>query len=74
MLSLVWTGDGKGLLLTNSSEDGPAFMHVDLRGNSQVLRRCSNPQGCGGSPSPDGRLMAISDWKLSANMWMMENF
>jgi len=74
MRGLVWTGDGKGLLLTNSSEDGPAFMQVDLRGNSRVLWRCSNPQGCGGSPSPDGRLMAISDWKLSANMWMMENF
>ena len=74
MRSLMWTGDGKGLLLTNSSEDGPAFMHVDLRGNTQVLWRCGNPQGCGGSPSPDGRLMAISDWKLSANMWMMENF
>jgi hypothetical protein len=25
-------------------------------------------------PSPDGCRVAIYDWKLSANMWMMENF
>jgi len=25
-------------------------------------------------PSPDGRHLAIYDWKLSANMWMMESF
>jgi hypothetical protein len=25
-------------------------------------------------PSPDGRHLAIYDWKMSANMWMMENF
>jgi hypothetical protein len=26
------------------------------------------------TPSPDGRHLAIYDWKLNANMWMMENF
>jgi len=25
-------------------------------------------------PSPDGRHLAIYDWKMSANMWMIENF
>ena len=30
--------------------------------------------GCGGSPSPDGRHLALDDRNQSNNMWMMENF
>jgi eukaryotic-like serine/threonine-protein kinase len=72
--NLGWTEDGKALLLTNSSGEGDVLLHVGLRGDTQVLWRCSDPRGCYGSPSPDGRHMAIYDWKLSANIWMMENF
>jgi len=72
--NLGWTQDGKALLLTNSSREGDVLLHVDLRGDTRVLWRCSGPRGCFGSPSPDGRHMAIYDWKLNANMWMMENF
>jgi len=74
MRNLGWTGDGKGLLLSNSSEEGDVLLHVDLRGDTQVLWRCSKGQACNGGSSPDGRHLAIYDWKLSANMWMMENF
>jgi hypothetical protein len=46
---------------------------VDLKGNVKLLWK-SNSERCFGVPSPDGRHLAIYDWKLSANMWMMENF
>jgi serine/threonine protein kinase len=72
--NLGWTEDGKALLLTNSSEEGDVLLHVDLKGDTQILWKCSDSHGCNGSPSPDGRHIAIYDWKLSANMWMMENF
>jgi hypothetical protein len=38
------------------------------------LWRCSEGQGCYGGSSPDARHLAIYDWKLSSNLWMMENF
>ena len=37
----------------------------------EALNRTSTPVVL---PSPDGRHLAIYDWKLTANMWMMENF
>jgi serine/threonine protein kinase len=74
MRNLGWTGDGKGLLVSTSSMEGNLLLHVDLQGRTQVLRRCSEGQGCYGGSSPDGRHLAIYDWKLSSNMWMMENF
>jgi Tol biopolymer transport system component len=72
--NLGWTEDGKALLLTNSSEEGDVLLHVDLKGDTQVFWKRSDPHRCNGSPSPDGRHIAIYDWKQSANMWMMENF
>jgi len=64
-------------------------LHVDLRGNSHVLwqqkgsiapwnvplvHRLGGPSASWAVPSPDGRHLAIYNWTLSANMWMIENF
>ena len=73
MEQLHWTGDGKGLLVTNTANGSGEILHVDLQGNAKLLRKCDSDR-CFGFPSPDGRRLAIYDWKPSANMWMMENF
>jgi hypothetical protein len=73
MLSLSWSADGKGFFVTNVTTTGGEILHVDLQGNAKVLWKC-NSDRCFGGQSPDGRHIAIYDWKLSANMWMMQNF
>jgi WD40 repeat protein len=72
--AVAWTGDGKALLVSSSSRGGTQILHVDLRGNAKILWKCTLGQSCFAASSPDGRYLAIDDWKLSANMWMMENF
>jgi Tol biopolymer transport system component len=73
MRYLGWAADGKGLIVTNVIKGSGEIMHVDLHGNAKLLWRC-NIDKCGGAPSPDGRHLAIDDGRLSANMWMMQNF
>jgi len=77
--SVDWTAEGKALFVSGATPTGSALLRVDLQGNAKVLWERK-----GGSepwfalapwavPSLDGRHIAIYDWKLSANMWMMEN-
>jgi serine/threonine protein kinase len=73
MRSLQWGAGGKGLFVWNLTQDGSEVVHVDLRGNTKVLWKCSSDK-CFGLPSPDGRHLAIYERKVNANMWMMENF
>ena len=75
MRLLGWAADGKSLLVSNSTKGGAAILHVDLQGNAKVLWNCSEGgDRCDGTASPDGRHLAVYGQKLSANMWMMENF
>ncbi|HTA22547.1 MAG TPA: protein kinase [Terriglobales bacterium] len=73
MRQLFWAADGKNFLMTNTSNAGSEILHVDLEGNASVLRKCDSDR-CFALASPDGRHVAIYDWKVTANMWMMENF
>ena len=73
MWRLKWAADGRGLFVSNREKGGTEILHVDLQGNAKLLWKCSGDR-CVGRPSPDGRHLAIYDWKQSANMWMMENF
>ena len=74
LVFLHWTGDGKGFLATRKTNRGGEFLHMDLQGNAKVLWNCSEVQKCFGWSSPDGQHLAMDDGRLSANMWMMENF
>lgn len=73
IVQLLWTADGKGLLVSNTTGAASEILHVDLRGNTSVLRKCDSDR-CFALASPDGRHLAIYDWRLSANLWIMENF
>jgi Tol biopolymer transport system component len=70
---LDWAADGKGLFVSNLIKGGAEVLHVDLHGNTEVMWKSIGGPAFG-RPSPDGHHLAISDWKQSANMWMMENF
>ena len=87
--SVDWAADGKALFVSSLTTVSSVLLHVDFQGNARLLweqKGSTSPAGrpwdqpLGGPsaswavPSPDGRHLAIYDWKLSANMWMMENF
>jgi serine/threonine protein kinase len=87
--SVNWTADGKGVFVASATQEGSAILHVDLTGKTRVLWEQKGTftwslpffdEALNGTstpavvPSPDGRHLAIYDWKLTANMWMMENY
>jgi hypothetical protein len=80
-----WAADSKALFVSAITQAGSALLQVGLRGDARVLLRRTGSfawlaelksvaSAEGVVPSPDGRHLAIYDSKLSANMWMMENF
>jgi len=88
--SLNWAADSKGLYASSATKGGSALLHVDLQGNANILWEQQGsatpwngpsvpgwlgpPSAAWAVPSPDGRHVAVYDWKMSANMWMIENF
>jgi len=73
LFSIEWAADGMALFVARHVPDGTELLHVDERGNTTGLWKSLGPK-CGAVPSPDGRHLAIYDWKRSQNMWMIENF
>lgn len=88
LLSLNWTADGNSIFTSSLTKKGSVLLRLDMKGNTNVLweqsgsvapwnRPFGEPDELSAPwavPSPDGRHLAIHDWKLSANMWMIENF
>ena len=76
LTTVDWAGDGKGLYVSSRvAVAGEAILlHIDLEGNSQILRRNQGHYSTQGVPSPDGRHIAMLDSPFDGNMWLMENF
>jgi len=70
--NLIWAADGKGFYGSNRAKDMVEIVWIDLQGNTHVVWK--SPERCFGVPSPDGRSLAIYDWKQSSNMWKMKYF
>jgi len=72
---LTWAPDENGFFLESRTEDTAELLHVDLQGNTSTLwKRRGTGARAMGTPSPDGKHIAIYDLQRPANMWMMENF
>lgn len=74
LTNAVWTADGKGLFVSSLKERGSVLLRVDLQGKAHVLWEHTGGIGTYGSPSPDGRHLAMLDWTENSNIWMLENF
>jgi Tol biopolymer transport system component len=76
LMSLSWAADGKSLFVVSGNRlQERALLHVDLQGNAHLLWK--NPGASAETTtvaSPDGRHLAIFDWTVNSNLWMMENF
>ena len=69
-----WAPDGKGLFVSNAVAGRATLLYVDLNGRSQVLQSNYGNYSTRGVPSPDGRHIALLNWALDGNIWMMEHF
>jgi serine/threonine protein kinase len=73
LFGLGWTPDGKGLMLHRHLQGGTELLRVELHGGVTHLWKFNSPRGLG-TPSPDGRYLAIDDFQKDLNIWMMEDF
>jgi len=72
--SLDWTADGKGFFVFDRVHGGMVLLHVDLQGNARVLQKNQGDAAAFCRQSPDGRHLAIGDFRIDGNIWTLENF
>lgn len=72
--SLDWTADGEGFFIADGVHGGMVLLQVDLRGNAQVVQKNEGTAAAFGRPSPDGRHLAMPDFRVDGNIWTLENF
>ena len=72
--SLDWTADGDGFFIADGVHGGMALLHVDLHGYAHLLQKSQGTATAFARPSPDGRHLAIEDYRIEGNIWTLENF
>ncbi len=72
--TLNWAADGQGFFISNGVHGGGVLLHVDLRGNANVLRTTPGVGYAPVWPSPDGRHLVIQEFRAEGNIWTLENF
>jgi serine/threonine protein kinase/Tol biopolymer transport system component len=71
---VTWAHDSDGLYGSSPTQQGDVLLHMNLQGKVHVVWEHRGSLTTLGVPSPDGRQIAMRDWSLSSNVWMMENF
>ena len=80
----VWDGlsdlswaDGKGLFVSEYQTGARKLLYVDLEGWVEVLwdlKLSGGITSTWGTPSPNGRYLALLGYTVVSNLWMLENF
>lgn len=69
-----WSADGRSLFTTSHLHEGDStLLNVRLDGRASVLLHSRN-EVYSAIPSPDGRLLAITEDSPTQNVWQIENF
>jgi Tol biopolymer transport system component/DNA-binding winged helix-turn-helix (wHTH) protein len=75
LMGAGWSADGKSFVVSwHNFERESALLNVTLDGKVTVLLSSVNPEVWGAIPSPDGRLLAITEAGGPKNVWQIENF
>ncbi len=72
--SVEWAHDSKSVFMGTEGSHRATLLRVDLEGNIQPVWQQSHDGAIGGSPSPDGRHIAIGATGFNRNVWMIDNF
>lgn len=70
--SLDWAPDGRGWYVSSRSVRSSDLLYVDVDGNDRVLWRSVDGFETWGVPSPDGSHLAILEWTMSGNVWLID--
>jgi len=75
-VGLSWAADGKGLFVSRNPTSGNMLLYVNLEGRASVLweQKLPGRWRTWGTPSPDGRYLALVGYNIDSNVWMLENF
>ncbi len=65
--SVRWSGDGQGWYISVRTRLGSILFYANLKGQISKLLETGGPVYA--VPSPDGRLVAFSEWTVSSNVW-----
>jgi WD40 repeat protein len=71
---ILWTADGKALIMSSPMKRGTALLRLDLKGNATILWVREGSPGTFALASPDGRHLAMMAWDVSSNLWMRDTF
>jgi Tol biopolymer transport system component len=79
IIGLDWAADSKsvwvgGYMGRGSWGTRSGLVNVDLTGKVRTLLEGSNPEVISGTPSPDGRRLALGENTCNSNVWLLENF
>jgi DNA-binding winged helix-turn-helix (wHTH) protein/Tol biopolymer transport system component len=79
IIGLDWAADSKSVWVGGYTGRGSwgtrsGLVNVGLTGKVRTLLEGSNPEIMGGTPSPDGRRLALGENTCSSNVWLLENF
>jgi len=72
--SLDWDTYGQGFFVADGVHGGMVLLEVDLQGGAQVLQKFQGGSALWARPSPNGRHLAISEFRIDGNIWTLENF
>lgn len=70
--SLDWAPDGKGWYVSSRAMRSSDLLYVDADGNSRVLWNSAAGFETWGVPSPDGNRLAILEWTMTGNIWLID--
>jgi Tol biopolymer transport system component len=78
IVGVDWAADSKSIWLGGFMGRGSwtartGLINVDLNGHSKVAIETRSPGIMGGTPSPDGRSLALGTNSLSSNVWLLES-
>jgi hypothetical protein len=72
--SVGWASDSQSVFVGVEDSHSAALLRVGLNGNTQPIWAQGHNGAMGGSPSPDGRRLAIGTTGFNKNVWMIDNF
>ena len=77
IIGVDWAADSKSLWLggfmgRNSWTTRSGLINLDLNGRATIAIHGQAPMIMGGTPSPDGRRLALGANTFSSNVWLLE--